>query len=67
MKFVIFRDEERLKLATADEWIDLQTNYKFKNAKPKQIDIDLALFNALQSSSASGQIQTFLRELYNGN
>lgn len=67
MKFVIFQDEKTLKLATAEEWSSLQERYKFKGADPRYIDIDLSLFNALQTSSASGQIQTFLRELYNGN
>lgn len=67
MKFVIFRDQNRFKLATADEWADLEDKYRFKNAEPKRVDMNLSMFNALQSSSASGQIQSYLRELHNGN
>lgn len=67
MKFVIYHDRGRLCLAAADEWMDLSSKYKFKDAKPKTVDMDMSLFNALQSSSISNQIQSYLRELYNGN
>lgn len=67
MKFVIYRDKSRLCLATADEWVDLSNKYNFRNADPKEIDMDMSLFNALQSSSLSNQIQSYLRELYHGD
>ncbi len=67
MKFVIYRDKNRLCLAAADEWINLSSKYKFKDADPKTIDMDMSLFNALQSSSLSNQIQSYLRELYHGS
>lgn len=67
MKFVIFRDEGRFKLANADEWLHLEEKYKFKGSDPKRIDMDLSMYNALQNSSASGQIQSYLRELYDAN
>lgn len=67
MKFVIFRDGSRFRLAPADEWEDLSSKYKFKGANPKTVDMDMSLFNALQSSSVSNQIQSYLRELYDGN
>lgn len=67
MKFVIFHDEGRFKLATADEWFHLEERYKFKGSSPRQVDMDLSMYNALQNSSAVGQIQSYLRELYNAN
>lgn len=67
MKFVIFRDEGRFKLASADEWFDLESKYKFRGSDPKQIDMDLSMYNALQNSSVAGQIQSYLRELYDAN
>lgn len=67
MKFVIYRDDGRFNLAPADEWSDLSSKYRFKGAEPKTIDMDMSLFNALQYSSISNQIQSYLRELYDGN
>lgn len=67
MKFVIFHDEGRFKLASADEWLYLEGKYKFKGKNPKSIDMDLSMYNALQNSSAAGQIQSYLRELYDAN
>jgi len=67
MKFVIFHDDGRFKLAPADEWSELSSKYRFKGANPKTIDMDMSLFNALQDSSVSNQIQSYLRELYDGN
>lgn len=67
MKFVIFRDGPRFCLAESDEWIELSSKYKFKGADPKTIDMDMSMFNALQNSSISNQIQSYLRELYDGN
>ena len=67
MNFMIFRDGVRFCLAPADEWEDLSSKYRFKDARPKTIDVDMSLFNALHDSSVSNQIQSYLRELYNGN
>ena len=67
MKFVIFRDESKFKLASADEWSYLEERYKFKDSGPRYMDMDLSMYNALQNSSVAGQIQSYLRELYDAN
>lgn len=67
MKFVIFRDDGKFKLADADEWFHLEEKYRFKDSGPRYIDMDLSMYDALQNSSVAGQIQSYLRELYNAN
>jgi len=67
MKFVIFRDEGKFKLASSDEWLDLEEKYKFRGSDPRHVDMDLSMYNALQNGSAAGQIQSYLRELYDAN